>query len=343
MSHRQSAYHEVMRIGFIIAVVAAALSTHLAHSTDTPNAPAGQNAVSRTSGVLNINGTPHPYLVEGTGPACIVVGPASMYPSLLSDQLKKRIRFVYVDFKNSWGADSPNRVENVTLDSLVEEVDRVRSGLGLEKVCLFGHSAPGLVAVEYTLRHPDRVSQLILVSVEPYVSPGWLKARKAFWETEAPADRKAALKRNIERFPDDLLKRLSPYDAFALSYVRNGPRYFYDASYDFYWEFAGKHLSAEMIDYFLNTIVADYDPRPRLESNDVPKFLALGRYDYNIPYREWDSARKTTPNLTSHIFERSGHFPMIEESTLFDDRLIEWLRRTSKEAPEQFPSESKKP
>ena len=68
-----------------------------------------------------------------------------MYPSLLSDQLKKRIRFVYVDFKNSWGADSPNRVENVTLDSLVEEVDRVRSGLGLEKVCLFGHSAPGLV------------------------------------------------------------------------------------------------------------------------------------------------------------------------------------------------------
>ena len=98
-----------------------------------------------------------------------------------------------------------------------------------------------------------------------------------------------------------------------------------------------------MIDYFLNTIVADYDPRPRLESNDVPKFLALGRYDYNIPYREWDSARKTTPNLTSHIFERSGHFPMIEESTLFDDRLIEWLRRSSKEAPEQFPSESKKP
>ncbi len=332
-----------MRTGFIIAVVAVAFSTDLAHSTDAPDAPVVQNAVPRTSGVLNINGTPHPYLVEGTGPACIVVGPAPMYPSLLSDQLKKRIRFVYVDFKNSWGADSPNRVENVTLDSLVEEVDRVRSGLGLEKVCLFGHSAPGLVAVEYTLRHPDRVSQLILVSVEPYFTPGWLKARKAFWETEAPADRKTALKRNIERFPDDLLKRLSPCDAFALSYVRNGPRYFYDASYDFYWAFAGKHLSAEMIEYFLNTIVADYDPRPRLESNDVPKFLALGRYDYNIPYREWDSALKTTPNLTSHIFERSGHFPMIEESTLFYDRLIEWLRRTSEGVPKRLSSTSKKP
>jgi pimeloyl-ACP methyl ester carboxylesterase len=52
---------------------------------------------------------------------------------------------------------------------------------------------------------------------------------------------------------------------------------------------------------------------------------ALGRYDYNIPYREWDSARKTIPHLTSHIFERSGHFPMLEEGNLFDERVIRWL------------------
>jgi hypothetical protein len=34
---------------------------------------------------------------------------------------------------------------------------------------------------------------------------------------------------------------------------------------------------------------------------------------------------------------------MIEERTLFDDRLIEWLKQTSKEAPEQLRSGSKKP
>jgi len=193
------------------------------------------------------------------------------------------------------------------------------------------------------LRHPDRVSKLILVSVEPYFSSEWIKARTRFWETEASADRKAAYTRNVERFPDDLLQRLSPRDAFALRYVRNGPRYFYDSSYDFYWAFAGKHFSAELITYFLNTIIADYDPRPRLAKNTVPKFLALGRYDYNIPYREWDSARKTTPNLTSHIFERSGHFPMIEESALFDDRLTEWLTRARGDTLEPLPTDSKKP
>jgi len=284
-----------------------------------------QNAVPRTSGVLTIGGTPYPYLIEGTGLTCIVVGLAPAYPPLFPDRLKLRIRFVYVDFKNSWNAESPRGVEKITLDSLVDEVDQVRSGLGLEKACLVGHSAPGLVAVEYTLRHPDRVSHLILASVEPYFTPDFIKARTAFWEAEASADRKAAYKRNVERFPNDLLQKLSPRDAFALRYVRNGPRYFYDPSYDFYWAFAGKHFSAELIAYFLNTIVADYDPRPRLANNAVPKLLALGRYDYNIPYREWDSARKTTANLTSHVFERSAHFPMIEESGLFAESVIRWL------------------
>jgi len=318
-----------MRAQSILVVVAmtslAAVSSVLAGSTRAERAPAVRPAIPRTSGVLTIGGTPHPYLVEGTGVTCIVVGLAPSYPPAFSDALKQRIRFIYVDFKNSWNAESPRGVETITMDSLVDEVDQVRSGLGLDKACLVGHSAPGLVAVEYTLRHPDRVSHMILVSVEPYFGPEFIKRRTKLWETEASPERKAAYARNVERFPDELLRKLSPRDAFALRYVRNGPRYFFDPSYDFYWGFAGKQFSAELITYFLNTIVGDYDPRPRLATNMVSKLLVLGRYDYNIPYREWDSARKTTPRLTSHVFERSAHFPMIEESGLFDESVVRWL------------------
>jgi proline iminopeptidase len=114
-----------------------------------------QNAVPRTSGVLNINGTPHPYLTEGTGLTCIVTGPAPLHPPLWSDRLKQRIRFVFVDFKNSWNAESPRNVEKITMDSLVDEIDQVRNALGLDKVAVLGHSAPGFVAVEYGLRHPS--------------------------------------------------------------------------------------------------------------------------------------------------------------------------------------------
>jgi proline iminopeptidase len=317
-----------MRAASLVAVVGAvavAVSAALAHSSHASPAPAAKIAIPRASGVFTIAGRPHPYLTEGTGLTCIVTGLAPSYPPLLSDRLKQRIRFVYVDFKNSWNAESPQGVEAITMDSLVDEIDQIRTALALDKVCVVGHSAPGLVALEYALRHPDRVSHVILVSVEPYFTPAFLRERANFWEADASPDRKAALKRSAERFPDDLLRNLSPRDAFALRYVRNGPRYFFDPSYDFYWAWAGKHFSAELLTYYLNKILAEYDPRPRLASNTVPLFLALGRYDYNVPYHEWDSARKTSPHLTSHVFERSGHFPMIEETDLFDETLIRWL------------------
>jgi hypothetical protein len=175
------------RVGSILA--AALLS---AISTG-PIAAAGGAQTPRGSGVLTVDGAPHPYLTEGTGLTCVVVGLASSYPPLFSGRLKQRIRFVYVDFKRSWNAESADRIERITLDSLVEEVDQVRRGLGLDRVCLVGHSAPGLVAVEYSLRYPDRVSRMLLVGVEPYLTPDFVKKRTDFCESDASAERKAAL------------------------------------------------------------------------------------------------------------------------------------------------------
>jgi proline iminopeptidase len=281
--------------------------------------------IPRTSGMLTIGATPHPFLTEGTGQTCIVVGLAPSYAPLFSDRLKQRIRFVYVDFKNSWNAESPRGVAQITMDTLLDEIDQVRTGLGLPKACLIGHSAPGLIAMEYSLRHPERVSHVILVSVEPCFTRDYLKARTAFWELDASAERKAVYARNLQRVPDELLRTLSPRDAFALRYARTAPQYFYDPSYDFYWAFSGRQFSAEMISHYVSSIIADYDPRPRLANNSVPILLVLGKYDYNIPYHEWDLPRKTTPHLTSHLFERSAHFPMIEEGARFDEAVLRWL------------------
>src|SRR4029453_15300919 len=42
---------------------------------------------------------------------------------------------------------------------------------------------------------------------------------------------------------------------------------------------------------FNQPISPEYDPRPRLARNTVPTLVVLGRYDYNIPFREWDRPR----------------------------------------------------
>ena len=123
---------------------------------------------ARTSGVITIAGTPHPYLSEGKGLPCIVAGLAPFYPPLFSDRLKQRIRFIFVDFKNTWGAEALRDADKITMDTLVEEIDDVRRALGLEKVCVVGHSAPGFLPLEFALRHPDRMSHGIVIGTPPF-------------------------------------------------------------------------------------------------------------------------------------------------------------------------------
>jgi proline iminopeptidase len=282
--------------------------------------------VARTSGVMTIGGTSHPYHTEGSGVTCIVTGFAPFFPQQFSDRLKQHIRFVYVDFKNSWGAESPRDLQKISMDSLVDEIDQIRTALGLEKVCVVGHSATGFVATEYALRHPDHTSHALLVCVEPFFNQEFRTTHDRFWEKEASAERKK-IKQNLdERLPNKTLLSLSPRDSFAMRYVRNGPKYFYDANYDLAWLWIGRHFSMEVLDWYTNTIAKDWDPRPRLARNTVPMFVALGRYDFNVPYLTWESVKKTTPHVTAHVFERSGHFPMMEEPDRFDEALIRWLQ-----------------
>jgi proline iminopeptidase len=282
---------------------------------------------SGASGVINVNGTVQPYLMEGRGLPCIVIGLAPSYPPLFSKRLKQHIRFIYVDFVNTWGASEARAAEKASMDTLVEEIEGVRRALGLERVCVIGHSAPGLLALEYAIRHPDRTSGVIMVNAPPVNNADFVKEQHDFWDADASTERKKVLEQNMRRTPDSALEALSARDLFAARYARYGPKYFYDPSYDFYWAWAGRQFSAELILRFIGEIAADYNPWPRLSDNTVPIYVALGRYDYVVPYRAWRIAEKT-PHLTSELFQRSGHFTMLEEAAQFDSHVIHWLETT---------------
>ena len=64
----------------------------------------------------------------------------------------------------SFDGSDPGRV---TMASEVEDLDRVRSSAGLASTAVVGHSWGGLLALEYALAHPDRVSHLVQMNTAP--------------------------------------------------------------------------------------------------------------------------------------------------------------------------------
>lgn len=285
-------------------------------------------AVARDSGVINLGGVPHPYMIEGKGETCLIVGPGSQYPPLLSDRLKQSLRFIYIDFKRTWTAPPEADISKVDLQTMVDEVEAVRQAFGIDRLCLVGHSTPVYIAVEYALQHPEHVSRLIMIGAPPYTNEATFRFQKEFWERDASPARKAKYAENLKRWPNSLLSTLTPYDDFSVRYTRADPYYFRDYNYDFTWIHLGRYFNAPLAIQFYRKTTATYDPRPRLAGNKIPILSIIGRYDYIMPPDLWDGYEKQVPSSTVVKLERSGHFPMIEEQDRFDDTILSWLKRT---------------
>ena len=74
------------------------------------------------------------------------------------------------------------RPDDVTLSSDLEDIDRVRQHFRLDAPVLLGHSWGAVLALEYALRHPTRVSRVILMNPAPASASDVAVVRKVYLE-----------------------------------------------------------------------------------------------------------------------------------------------------------------
>jgi proline iminopeptidase len=118
----------------------------------------------------------------GAGVPLVVIhgGPDFNHRYLLPemDELASRYRLIYYDQRGRGKSSDGVRPDDVTIDSEIADLDRLRQHLGLEAVALLGHSWGCLLAMEYTARHPDRVDHLILMNTAPASHADMLRFRQ---------------------------------------------------------------------------------------------------------------------------------------------------------------------
>jgi proline iminopeptidase len=67
---------------------------------------------------------------------------------------------------------------------------------------------------------------------------------------------------------------------------------------------------------------------PRLGEVSVPTLILAGRDDFICPPSQAKIMHEGIPHSELVVFERSGHFPYIEEPDAFFDAVRGWLQRT---------------
>lgn len=273
--------------------------------------------------------------IEGIGEPVVIPGSATFYPRTFSDELREHCQLVFMDLRHfahaGPGALPESQPESpLTLDTWIEDIERLCAELSLETFTLLGHSHHGNLALEYARRHPEQVSRLAMIGTPPANVLQTIAASTDYWETHASERRKALLTQRRNEAAAEI-SRMNATDAFVRQYVADAPLYWNDPEYDASWLWQDVPLDPKALAAFRD-FFADYEfPLANGESAsapDVPMLVIMGRQDYAVSPDLWNDDLRGQRNLTFHLFEHSGHTPQLEEPDRFDREFITWLRHS---------------
>jgi proline iminopeptidase len=256
---------------------------------------------------------------------------AYLLPDL--DRLASAYRLIYYDQRGRGRSSGRVQPEDVTLASDLDDLDGVRQHFELESAALLGHSWGAILALEYALRHPTRVSQLILMNPAPASTSDAAAFRKAYadrlgadmdrqreivisaayqqGEPEAVAARyrlhfKLALKR-----PGDYEKLMATMKA---AFIRQGKEGIIKA----------RAVEARLMRDTWD--VGGYDLLPKLRSLSIPTLVISGDHDF-IPGEIASHIARAIPNSRLVTLKDCGHFAYLERPGDVRRALTEFFRR----------------
>jgi proline iminopeptidase len=281
---------------------------------------------NETSGIINVQGAKLHYIIQGTGTPCVVLGLPTIYIRIFSQKLRASFKFIFLSLRHDAQSENSMELGKITLDTYVDDINQARLTLGLDKIVVLGHSGHGMMALEYAHKYPQNTSHVIMMGTPPFMNQAFYKAGDEFWKNQASDERKMILKQNREKLTKDALSKMTPNGRFIKSVLANVPMAFYDPKYDFSWGFESYEYNIDVLNRVWGEVLTTYDVAKVLGQIATPVFLALGKSDYGVPYILWDNLKDKFPNLSYNLFEKSGHYPMLEEQPLFDRKLVDWIK-----------------
>jgi proline iminopeptidase len=223
-------------------------------------------------------------------------------------------------FYDARGSGRSEEQPPYTHEQWVSDVDELTRQLGIETFALCGHSYGGIVAQEYVIAHPERVSRLILVDTSPSTVENEESVRRAL-EADLPGIEEGWLRKLFEGRVDSNEEMRGMWEALLPLYFEGpfDPALPKQIADDTYFHYA-THNHA----FSVNNPA--YDVRDRLPRVDVPTLVVCGGNDWITPLPKSEEIVSLIPSSRLEVFAMSGHMPMIEEPEKFIDALRGFLR-----------------
>ena len=231
------------------------------------------------------------------------------------------IQFYYYDQLGSGNSDHPQDTSLWTVERFREEVEQVRSALGLEGFYLYGQSWGGLLAIDYALKYGDHLKGLVISNMTASF-PSYV---------EYLAELRAQL-------PPDVVHTLEKYEA-AGDY--DAPEYTQILYREIYTKHICRvqpwpeplmrmfsHMNQDVYDtmqgpneFVVTGNLKDWDRWDDLGSITVPTLVSVGRYD-TMRVTDIERMGELIPNSRVAICEQGSHCSMWDDQEAYFRDLV---------------------
>lgn len=277
----------------------------------------------KTIEYIDVEGGTLPYYIEGDGIPCIVLCTYIMDPKTYSDKLRKHLKFIFLNCRH-FDIKNNLKPEEVSANTYLNDIESLRKKLNYDRIAILGHSIHGIIAVKYAEKYPEHTSHVILIGSPPYFNRSFNSEKEKYWTDNASEERKIRFNENWRKGKRKISNWFLPEDKkFIKEIIARAPQRWYDLEFnpEKLWE--GVEININLLYQLFGRMVIDFNIQSEFK---IPTFVAIGKYDYAIPYTTWTENQKNKmQNISFNIFDKSSHFPQMEQQELFDNKLIEWI------------------
>ncbi|HWM04681.1 MAG TPA: alpha/beta fold hydrolase [Actinophytocola sp.] len=260
------------------------------------------------------------YAISGTGPPLVKAANwlthldlewSSPIWSHWLDALAHHHRLVRYDERGCGLSDWD--VADFSLDAWVNDLELVVDAADLDRFPLLGVSQGGAVAIAYAVRHPERVSRLILAGA--YCRGRFARAHTVEEKEEAALDLQLA---RIGWRRDDPTFR----QVFASQFLPDGSRALWDAFNDLQRATTSTDNVVRFLDIFAHIDVSDLAPRVR-----CPTLILHSRDDLRVPRAQASDLAALIPDSTLRFLPSRNHILIADEPawSVFLDEMDRFL------------------
>lgn len=218
------------------------------------------------------------------------------------------------------GSGKSDAVPPYTHEQWVADLEALREQLGVEKFVIAGGSYGGYIALEYAIRHPSRVSCIVLRDTAARDYSEFAKANARERAKEFP------------QITDEVLEHvfagtMRDNDHYRECFATIAP--LYDVNHDpvaTAERIAKIPFNYETKNFAFAVNKPAYDVREALRTLNIPTLITVGRHDWITPVSASEELHELLPDSKFVIFEESGHSPQKEQKEEWLAAVREFLR-----------------